>query len=270
MWQVIRFFFLLTLIAACHNEDEVVPVPPATTETPAPAIDPESSQQSGDHSSDLESETFQYGSFRNMPYRFLAPRNYNSSKTYPLHIFLHGIGERGSDNEAQLQAGAAYFEADSIRKAYPAFVIFPQCPDSHFWFDEAMTDKLRALIDSVVTQPSIDAKHLSIGGFSMGAYGTFAMVARNPDLFKSAIAISGDGDERKAGRMKESNWRLFAGAHDAVVPSAKTEKMAKALARAGASVSFTLYPDADHGRTLRRAFSEPDLFDWLFSDGEDR
>lgn len=270
MWQVIRFFFLLTLIAACHNEEDVVPVPPPATESPAPVATPQTSQQDGNPSFDVDSETFQYAAFRNMPYRFLTPDDYDPAKTYPLHIFLHGIGERGSDNEAQLHAGAAYFVADSIREAYPAFVIFPQCPDSHFWFDEAMTDKLRALIDSAMTHPSVDAKHVSIGGFSMGAYGTFAMVAKNPDLFKSAIAISGDGDERKAGRMKDSKWRLFAGARDSVVPSQKTEKMAKALAKAGASVSFTIYPDADHGRTLRRAFSEPDLMAWLFGSDADR
>ena len=66
--------------------------------------------------------------------------------------------------------------------------------------------------------------------------------------------------------MAQSKWRLFAGKKDDVVPSWETEKMAKALEQAGASVSFTLYPDADHGRTWVNAFSEPDFFHWLFSE----
>lgn len=256
---------LFALTVACHNEEEVLPAPAPSANDPGPLIPPETPQQDNNPPFDVGAESFQYGSFRGMPYRVLVPKDYSSAKIYPLHIFLHGIGERGTDNEAQLNVGAAHFEADSIRQAYPAFIIFPQCPDSHFWFNEAMTNQLRALIDSVVMHPNIDKKNISIGGFSMGAYGTFAMVARNPTLFRSAIAISGDGDETKADRMSESKWRLFAGARDSVVPSRKTEKMAKALLKAGASVSFTLYPDADHGGTWVHALSEPDFFEWLFN-----
>ena len=255
--------FLLALITACHNEEEVKPIPtPATT--PAAPAGTEIPQQDQRPSFDADADVFQYGSFDDMPYRILFPKNYDPAKAYPLHIFLHGIGERGTDNEAQLGVGAAHFQADSIREKYPAFILFPQCPDSQYWFSETITDKLRALIDSVVSAQNIDPTRLSIGGFSMGAYGTFAMVARNPNLFTSAIAISGDGDETKADQMAESKWRLFAGARDSVVPSRKTEKMAKALLNAGASVSFTVYPNADHGRTWHHAFSEADFFDWLF------
>ena len=36
-------------------------------------------------------------------YRFHAPANVVPGKTYPLVLFLHGAGERGSDNVAQLK-----------------------------------------------------------------------------------------------------------------------------------------------------------------------
>lgn len=265
MRQALLVLFLLALTTACHNEEEILPAPAPAASGPSPIAKPQAAKRDRHPSFDVRAETFQYGSFRDMPFRILAPKNYDSTKTYPLHIFLHGIGERGTDNEAQLEVGGAHFEADSIREKYPAFIIFPQCPDSYFWFSDAMTDKLHAFIDSITTVQNINRKNISIGGFSMGAYGAFAMVARNPELFKSAIAISGDGDETKADRMAQSRWRLFAGERDTVVPSRKTEKMAKALAKAGASVSFTLYPDADHGATWHRAFSEADLFQWLFS-----
>ena len=35
-------------------------------------------------------------------YRILLPQNFDETKKYPLHLFLHGIGERGSDNKKQL------------------------------------------------------------------------------------------------------------------------------------------------------------------------
>src|SRR5580765_3741481 len=66
-------------------------------------------------------------------YRIMLPENYKPKKKYPVVLFLHGSGERGNDNEAQLTHGWKFL-ADSIeRKNYPAFVIFPQCPANDSW-----------------------------------------------------------------------------------------------------------------------------------------
>ena len=68
-----------------------------------------------------------------LPYRLLLPLNYNAKKNYPLVLFLHGAGERGNDNEKQLVHGGDLFLIDSIRKNYPAIVVFPQCATNGFW-----------------------------------------------------------------------------------------------------------------------------------------
>src|ERR1700749_2853002 len=68
-----------------------------------------------------------------LPYRILLPFNYDPAKKYPLIIFLHGSGERGNNNEAQLGHGGSLFIADSVRMNYPAIVVFPQCPSNSFW-----------------------------------------------------------------------------------------------------------------------------------------
>ena len=68
-----------------------------------------------------------------LPYRILYPENYDKSKKYPLVLFLHGAGERGSDNEIQLMHGGALFVADSNRKKFPCIVVFPQCPADSSW-----------------------------------------------------------------------------------------------------------------------------------------
>ena len=51
-------------------------------------------------------ENYLYGSFSHdghtLPYRYLEPQNIKSNKKYPVVLFLHGTGERGTDNEAQL------------------------------------------------------------------------------------------------------------------------------------------------------------------------
>ena len=65
-------------------------------------------------------------------YRFLES-DYNPSRKYPLIIFLHGSGERGSDNNAQLKWGVMNFATDENMKLHPAFVIAPQCPADLEW-----------------------------------------------------------------------------------------------------------------------------------------
>jgi predicted peptidase len=253
---------VLLVTSACEKHDEIVPIPPVSD----PVVTPKEDIQEGETSSlDFSSEVFQYGKFQEMPYRVLVPRNYDHQKSYPLHIFLHGMDERGTDNEKQLSAIASKFQADSIRDNYPAFIIFPQCPSSLYWFDKPATHTLKGLIDSFIKSNQVDDQKISIGGFSMGAYGTFAMVAENPGFFQNAVAISGDGDENKASSMVTTGWQIFAGQKDDVVASSKSRRMADALREAGASVLFKIFPGADHGATWPKAFAEPDFFSLLFS-----
>src|ERR1700761_1251027 len=68
-----------------------------------------------------------------LPYRILYPKGYQKDTKYPLVLFLHGSGERGNDNNAQLLHGGFLFLVDSIRNRYPAIVIFPQCPTDSSW-----------------------------------------------------------------------------------------------------------------------------------------
>ena len=268
MRQVLRILLLVLILSGCEKpEDVVVPIPPQTENIPpaAPEGAAEISEKPKPPANSVANEDFLEGKFKGMPYRILVPRNYDSTKQYPLHVFLHGIGERGSDNERQLSVGGSRFQVDSVRNKYRAFIVFPQCPSTHYWFSDDILSKLRSLIDTLSEMYPVKEDRISIGGFSMGAYGTFEMVARNSGLFESAIAISGDGDERDAPLMAKTKWRIFAGERDDIVPSIKTRNMANALEQAGAIVSFFLYPNADHGHTWVNAFAEPDYFQWLFS-----
>src|SRR5438045_6360116 len=65
-------------------------------------------------------------------YRQLYPDS-DTLRKYPLVIFLHGSGERGNDNEAQLKWGVMNFATDQNMMMHPAFVIAPQCPEKMGW-----------------------------------------------------------------------------------------------------------------------------------------
>lgn len=176
-----------------------------------------------------------------LPYRLLLPENYDASKKYPLIFFMHGSGERGNDNEAQLIHGSKLFLTETVRKNFPAIIVFPQCPQTSFWSNVTFKmDSLgkRQFVFSADTEPSIamkmandlvhmimkqypvQKKQVYIGGLSMGGMGTFELVARNPKLFAAAFPICGGGDPSSAKKLQKTKWWVFHGAKDDVVPPA--------------------------------------------------
>ena len=157
------------------------------------------------------------------------------------------------------------FLTDGATSQYPSFVVFPQCPATNKWVDDNVQSLVKGMINNLIATLNVDPDRIYIVGLSMGGYGTYATVAANPGLFSAAIAISGDGDQNKTNVMAKTNWRIFGGKKDQIVPSEKSEKMAKALKQSGAQVSLTIYPDADHVHSWTKAFAEPDFLSWLYS-----
>lgn len=221
-----------------------------------------------------------------LPYRLLLPLDYNAKKKYPLIIFLHGSGERGNDNKAQLFHGGSLFVRDSLRKNYPAIVVFPQCPANSFWSNVNMvtdtaTDKttfifgtggeptlgmklLLMLIDDLQDNYRLNNKQLYVGGLSMGGMGTFEITRRMPGKFAAAFAICGGADTTTAKQITQPAWWIFHGLKDDVVNPEFSKNMSAALKNAGADVQITLYPNDGHD-SWDDAFKEPKLFSWLFS-----
>jgi predicted peptidase len=218
--------------------------------------------------------------------RILTPLNYSKNKKYPIVMFLHGSGERGSDNELQLKWGSGLF-ADSVnRTRFPAIIIFPQCPANSSWarmtrvnpqndslggfrlLDTVATTSMHlvlSFIDTLVKNGIADKKRIYIGGLSMGGFGTFDALHRRPDLFAAAIPICGGGDPKwaKQYRKKLPIW-VFHGAVDHSVPVSNSRIMVDALKNAKANVKYTEYPGVDHDSWIK-AFAEPDLLPWLFA-----
>jgi predicted peptidase len=219
-----------------------------------------------------------------LPYRILYPLNYDSTKKYPLILFLHGSGERGIDNEKQLSHGGNLFLKDSIRMNFPSFVVFPQCPESSFWSnviikkDSIGTRKFtfltggepnrslvltEALIQKLLYTLPVYKRKVYVMGLSMGGMGTFEIVGRNPHLFAAAIPICGGANPETAKILKKTKWWIFHGAKDDTVSPEFSIQMAEALKKEKANVKFTLYPEEKHD-SWDKAFSEPSLLPWLF------
>ena len=205
---------------------------------------------------------------------------------YPMVLFLHGSGERGSDNEAQLIHGGDLFLRDSIRDKYPAIIVFPpmlsrtipglKCrivlilpvKESLFWKPIGKPTKnmklVKKLVKYLIAQYPITKHQLYVGGLSLGGMGTFEIVRREPKLFAAAFPICGGADTAIAPRLKNVNWWIFHGAKDQTVDPQYSKVMVHALQEINVPVKFTLYPDANHN-SWDSAFAEPGLMAWLFS-----
>ena len=236
-----------------------------------------------------EKPQFEKGEFfhkgRLLPYRILKPVDFDSSKQYPLHIFLHGAGERGSDNAAQLIHGSDLFVEKNSE--FPAIVIFPQCPVDDYWaqinFEYTNEERVpvfefpkesepgwamsavMTMIKAELEEPYIDSDRVYLSGLSMGGMGTFELLYRMPDTFAAATPICGGGNpEHIPSWGKPVPLWVFHGDTDNVVPALYSQVMVDALKAGGFNPKFSLYPSVGHD-SWTSAFAEPDLFSWIYS-----
>ncbi len=211
-------------------------------------------------------------------YRQLFP-DADTLRRFPLVIFLHGSGERGNDNEAQLKWGVMNFASDENMIHYPAFVIAPQCPSNMNWsnFNRYRTSTqmtlqpspskpmqlLIELIDKLKKTLRIDTTRIYITGLSMGGFGTYDAIMRYPKLFAAAVPVCGGGDASKASSIAHIPIWIFHGAEDPSVNPVYSLEMLQALTKAGAHPGFTQYPEVGHFSWLG-AYSDPLMIEWLF------
>ncbi|WP_158825335.1 prolyl oligopeptidase family serine peptidase [Mucilaginibacter lacusdianchii] len=223
-----------------------------------------------------------------LAYRVLLPENFDATKKYPLLLVLHGSGERGNNNEAQLTHGAKTFLDPAFRQKHQVIVVFPQCPQDSYWSNVEIKPAtatnpartfsfqkggkptkamhaLQGLLSDLLHQPYVNKHQVYVGGLSMGGMGTFELLRRKPKVFAAAFAICGGGSAETAKKVaKRVPMWVFHGAKDDVVPIVNSETMVQAIKNAGGDPKYTVYPNANHN-SWDNAFAEPELFSWLFS-----
>jgi len=197
----------------------------------------------------------------------------------PLVVFLHGAGERGGDNIAQLKYLPAWLAEPDARRRYPAFVLAPQCRPDERWVDVSWADGQStpqpaapstdlaaaiAAIDEVVAREPVDPARIYLTGLSMGGYGTWDLAARFPERFAAAMPICGGGDERVAAKLAALPIWCFHGDADKAVPVGRSRDMIAAVRRAGGKPIYSELADVGHD-SWTPAYRDRFVLDWLFS-----
>ncbi len=220
----------------------------------------------------------------------------DKTKSAMLFLFLHGSGEKGDDNEAQIkgQKNLVNFlvsaDAEKVLGHIPYVVIAPQCPlgevtaespkgsqwvdtaysKGSYSIDDVAVSKPLSLViemlDSMVENDNIDKSNIVVSGVSMGGYGAWDLALRRPDLVKSLIPICGGGDPSKASALAEKRIWVFHCDGDTQVPVEGSREMVEALEKVGADVKYTEFNKPAHNAWWPAAteVSDPTLLEWVF------
>jgi predicted peptidase len=200
-------------------------------------------------------------------YLLSLPDGYGTdpAKRWPLILFLHGAGERGTN--VWLVAKHGPFKAAAAKNF---ILLSPLCPAGKIWSE----DVLLALLDEIEAKYPVDTHRVYLTGLSMGGFGTWNLGLSHPEKFAAMAPICGGGetisiilaqyyDAATLANMKSLGIWAFHGGKDTTVPPDESAHMVNALKAAGCNdVKLTIYPEATHD-SWTQAYADPELFAWF-------
>jgi predicted peptidase len=181
------------------------------------------------------------------------------NEKWPLLLFLHGVGECGTDLERVKAHGPPKLIAAG--KKLPMIVVSPQTAKLGW-----VPLELNALLDDLEKRLRVDETRVYLTGLSMGGFGTWATASARPDRFAAIVPICGGGDWLGAQRLRSVPTWIFHGRLDPVVPVDESERMARTIEKAGGKPKLTIYDDLGHD-CWTRAYDDPALWEWIAAQG---
>lgn len=232
-----------------------------------------------------------------LPYRLFSPNNINSKKV-PLVIFLHGRGERGTENGERIYRNAGFLMNENSlltqksQANYPCYILVPQCSnkteneewakwignspetpfeglgkDGSYKMNPTPSESGEAaleLIEKTIQNNTINPNKIYLVGISMGGFGTWEFVTRKPQLFAAAVPMAGYSDPSQIENIQHIPFWIFHGSIDKWNPVEGSRNMYKLLSEKNADVTYTEYKNTTHGEAFQKAFQE-ELIPWIFS-----
>jgi predicted peptidase len=217
-------------------------------------------------------------------YKVYVPPAYDPRRAWPVILFLHGAGERGTDGVRQTEVGLGrVLRSDPDR--FPAVVVFPQAPPGAVWLGDLARAATTAL-DQTIAEFHGDPDRVYLAGLSMGAYAAWVLAFEHPEKYAAIVSVAGgivppawrrsrlaevpptlqadDPYAATAARVKGIAAWLFHGADDTTVPVTESRQIVAALKQVGSPVRYSEYEGVVHN-AWDRAFAEPELPKWLFA-----
>jgi predicted peptidase len=215
-------------------------------------------------------------------YQIYVPADYPTKVKWPVILFLHGAGERGTDGLRQTTVGLG----PAIRqesKRFPAIVVFPQAPPDSQWVGAPAEMALAALTQTLAEFHG-DRDRVYLTGLSMGGHGTWYLAYRHPEIFAAVAPIcgwvtelpgfpgsvpvvpqdSGPPIPALARRLAKTPIWIFHGEMDAVVPVGGSREPAAALKALAVDARYTEYLGLNHN-SWDATYASDTFVHWLFA-----
>jgi predicted esterase len=202
----------------------------------------------------------------------------DDGKEWPIILFLHGRGERGSEGMWQTQIGLP----EAVRNhpdRWPFVIVMPQCPQDAHWTDPAMLDLAMKALDQESAEFRGDPARTYLTGLSLGGYGAWELARLHPHRWAAIMIASGgifwsyDPERWQEASVLPAEYAnalgrtpiwLFHGSLDPVVAPRQDELMFDAFKAAGGNIRLWIYQGLKHD-SWTRAYDEPELPRWLLS-----
>lgn len=200
--------------------------------------------------------------YKGMQFRLKWPANYNPSKKYPMIIFFHGLGEKGTkfDNEYQLYHGGQTHMNKVDNGSFDGFLFYPQ--NTSGYFGPSFFSGIEELINNFFRpQLNVDPYHIIAEGLSAGGTATWDFMTTKPKLVAGLGPISAAN-----GNLNNSinTWKYtpiwwFQGGSDPNPAPSIAQGVYNNAVNAGANIKLTIYPGQGHG-VWNLAWGESDFF----------
>lgn len=179
---------------------------------------------------------------------------------YPLMIFLHGAGERGTDINKVIANGPLQDKHKEYTKEFA--ILAPQCPEGQYWDVETVYQLIQKIIKD---NKNIDTNRIYLTGLSMGGWGSWRLAEKHPEMFAALVTVCGPAglpEKREAHSIKNIPTRIFHGALDDIVPVDNSIQMYQELKSLGADVDLTIFKDDNHN-SWDSTYSDPEIYKWI-------
>lgn len=192
------------------------------------------------------------------------PSDRDPEVEWPIIVYLHGHGGRGSNTEKLTNEPLPALLESS--EEFPFIVVSPQLPDGIWTSFLEPVDQLLAHLTEIFPT---DAERIYLTGFSRGSYGAWQYALRSQGRFAAVAPVAG-GPSTSRNRTPENICDLkdlpiwvFHSDADSVVPVDIDVAAVSALELCGGDVRFTRSSDLDHLDTALDAYNNADLYAWF-------